>query len=255
MIKHFSYIILIAFLLSGLNSPAQDVKIHPSVDSLFIPMEGEQDSVKDKKQKFSLIQSHDKLPVNSRQINERDINKIKQDKAFWYTDYKPKRWAEEKHGKSFFSSFLSSQWLKIFLFIIFGIAIVWLIISGDFKLFRSQPKTIKQKSIDDADQNIFETDFESEISKAITSNDYPLAIRLHYLQVLKELFVKNIIHYSPDHTNQDFVYQLRNSRYYSDFFSLTRSFEYIWYGKFYVSEPAFEKIQNNFISFKKQLEG
>lgn len=254
MIKRFLYsCIIFSICLPGIYAHAQDVKIHPSIDSVVVQMEDEPEGLKNKKQRFSLVQSQDKMPVNNRQINEADLNKLRQDKAFWYADYKQKPLHEEKRGKSFVTTILSSQWFKILLFIIFGIAIAWLLISGDFKLFRPKAKALKQNVADEADQNIFETDFENEISKAVSSNNYPLAIRLHYLHVLKELSLKNIIQYSPDYTNQQFVQQLKNSNYYNDFFSLTRSFEYIWYGQFPLSEPAFKKFQNNFILFKNNL--
>jgi hypothetical protein len=252
--KYYSYIILfIAFSLFGLYASAQDVKIHPSVDSVFIPVEGDQQTTRNKKQRFSLVQPQDKNIVSSRQIDNNHLNNIKQDKAFWYADYKPARKAEKKQSTNIFSSLLSSQFFKILLFNIFASAILWFVITGDFKIFRRQSAYTKHKGVNEPGQNIFDTDFETEISKAITANDYPLAIRLHYLHILKELSLRNIIQYSADHTNHDFVHQLRNSRYYNDFFSLTRSFEYTWYGKFNVSEPAFEKIQNNFNSFKQQL--
>jgi hypothetical protein len=236
------------------NAAAQNLQKQHFVDSVIILEENDQELLKkDNAHKFSKVQPHDKLAVNSRQISESEKNNIKQDNAFWYADYKPKSEAELKPRKSFLNSFFKSQWLKVFLFIILAVAIIWFLLAGDFKLFRPQSKSIKHKKNEVPDQNVFETDFEHEISKAIAANDFSLAIRLHYLQLLKILSARKIIQYSPEHTNQDFVFQLRNSIYYKEFFALTRSFEYTWYGRFNVSESAFEKIQSNFISFKKQL--
>ena len=254
MIRYFfNTILLVSLLIFGCISYAQDAKVHPSSDSVIIASPEEQ-ALKNKSQRFSVIQPQDKTPVNSRQISEADVNKLKQDDAFWYADYKPQPRPVKKAGNNFFNSVLTSQWLKIILFIIFATAILWLVVSGDYKFFRKPSKTLQQKNADAGD-NIFETDFEAEISDAIAANDFPQAIRLHYLQVLKELANKNIIQYSPDHTNLDFVQQLKKSRYYNDFFFLTRSFEYSWYGKLPVSEPAFKEIRSKFILFKQQVSG
>jgi hypothetical protein len=139
---YFNIIILFIYLFSGFHSHAQDVKIHPSVDTLTIPLDGVQENLK-KKTKILEIQPHDKLAVISRQISESEKNNIKQDNAFWYADYKPKSEDKLKPRKSFLNSFFKSQWLKVFLFIILAVAIIWFLLAGDFKLFRPQSKSKK----------------------------------------------------------------------------------------------------------------
>jgi hypothetical protein len=101
--------------------------------------------------------------------------------------------------------------------------------------------------------NIFGINYQREIDKAVRDKDFRLAIRLMFLRLLKQLADKNIIHYKQDRTNLEYLQQLYTTNYYKDFFQATRNYEYSWYGKFPVSEEAFNKIRNEFDRLDKVL--
>ena len=64
---------------------------------------------------------------------------------------------------------------------------------------------------------------------------------------------KNIIQYKQDKTNIDYLMQLHTTKHYTNFFRITRNYEYSWYGKFEVSEEAYRIIRNDFDHFENAI--
>jgi hypothetical protein len=102
-------------------------------------------------------------------------------------------------------------------------------------------------------ENIHEINFDEEIEKAIASHNYRLAVRLLYLRSLKQLSDNGLIQWQPEKTNSVYVYELNNPSVRQSFVSLTRQFEYVWYGGFNIDGAAFGNINQLFQNFKKQL--
>jgi hypothetical protein len=98
------------------------------------------------------------------------------------------------------------------------------------------------------------TDYNKLIAQAITAQNYRLATRYHYLQVLQKLSQKNAIQFAPEKTNYQYVAELSGKPYRVEFASLTLSYEYAWYGGFEVTEGMFATIQNSFKQFNSQLQ-
>lgn len=101
--------------------------------------------------------------------------------------------------------------------------------------------------------DIHEVDFNAEITKAITENNYRLAVRLLYLSALKELNDAGQIKWKADKTNAAYVSELSGHSQAGLFRILTIQFEYIWYGNFNISKTAFNSINHQFNQLKKYL--
>jgi hypothetical protein len=130
---------------------------------------------------------------------------------------------------------------------------IWFLLTSNVRLFQKKSSRIPANSNELAVEDIFEINYDNEIAKAIKENDFRLAVRLLYLQLLKDLSNKNIIQYKQDRTNGEYLLQLLGTAYYADFFQLTRSFEYTWYGQFLISKESFYKVQSNFSQFKNKV--
>jgi hypothetical protein len=128
----------------------------------------------------------------------------------------------------------------------------WFLTTSNIRLFRNKTKAVEEEQEEET-SDIFHMDFDNEIQKAIDSKHFTLAVRLMYLQTLRELSDRNLITYSNERTNGDYLFQLAGKAYYKDFFKLTRSFDYTWYGQFQLSKESFGRIRNDFLSFKQQL--
>jgi hypothetical protein len=133
--------------------------------------------------------------------------------------------------------------------------LLWFLVASDIQLFRKPSPVIDREEEEEelSTENIFDIDYEQALNKAVASSNYRLAIRLLYLQTLKDLTMRNLIQYKQERTNNDYLMQLFQTAIYKDFFRLTRNFEYAWYGQFPVSSGSFELIRNEFVAFKIRI--
>ena len=91
------------------------------------------------------------------------------------------------------------------------------------------------------------------INEAVQNKNYRLATRFLYLQALKNLSQTGLIEFSPDKTNNQYVRELLNKPYQKEFASLTLQYEYIWYGKFGLSEDLFGSLRKDFTQFQQKI--
>lgn len=99
--------------------------------------------------------------------------------------------------------------------------------------------------------NIHEINFNEEISKAIESGSYRLAVRLCYLLSLKKLSDRKLINWQPEKTNETYISELKDTDKQHQFTLLTRQFEYIWYGDFFIDKENFSQIKASFDEFNQ----
>jgi hypothetical protein len=102
-------------------------------------------------------------------------------------------------------------------------------------------------------EDIFTIDYKNELQKAVHNKDFRLGVRLMYLHVLRLMDERDVIDYKIEKTNSMYLLHLYGTSYYKDFFRLTRNFEYVWYGKFDISAPAFEVIRAEYATLKNRL--
>jgi hypothetical protein len=74
-----------------------------------------------------------------------------------------------------------------------------------------------------------------------------------YLKSLKELNKKNLIHWSIQKTNSDYLNELRSGPLKKSFKDTTLIFEYIWYGDFHIDEPLLQKVKVSFDNFINEI--
>ena len=108
-----------------------------------------------------------------------------------------------------------------------------------------------------ADENIHELDFDRLIEEAIARQHYRRAVRLFYLQSLKQLTDRRLIDWRINKTNQDYLEELSRSGAYPSvepaFRRLTSLFEYICYGNFAVKPADFDEMRLSFQRFNQDV--
>lgn len=208
--------------------------------------------------------------IAARKVPEARLKELKEDKEYWYADKVPsgdreisppgvnqKGEKERQKKMTRARDFNFPSWLRVLFWIVltgvFLSLLIWFLSTSDIRLFRKKPKLVEQQPEEQTGDDIFEMNFEKEIQKAVDAKNFRLAVRLMYLRTLRDLSNRNLIDYSHQKTNSDYLFQLTGTAYYKNFFKLTRSFDYTWYGRFEVSEDSFALIQNDFFSFKQQL--
>ncbi|MEO6037810.1 MAG: DUF4129 domain-containing protein [Saprospiraceae bacterium] len=101
-------------------------------------------------------------------------------------------------------------------------------------------------TVDNIDQYIHETDLERFLREALAQGNYSLAIRLYYLQVIKDLSFKNAIHWSREKTNRDYQREMRQHRLAEAFRLVTLRFEEVWYGNQSLNAAAYNLLEPEF---------
>jgi hypothetical protein len=205
--------------------------------------------------------SYDSTVLEIRRINEEKIADLKEDPDL---DYTITPTVESVWSRilwwlaSLFLSLLGDAdeggWLKYLIWGA-GIAILIYVILRVLKIdalkvfYSGQGKSITYTSID---ENIHEMDFDKLISNAVAAKDYRLAIRLQFLQALKILSDKHLIHWQPGKTNHDYMVELGKSNLRTGFTELNEYFEYAWYGNFPIAPELFNKVQVIFNTWRRQ---
>ncbi|HEX8314720.1 MAG TPA: hypothetical protein VF609_07005 [Flavisolibacter sp.] len=193
-------------------------------------------------------------PVDLRKMPSDKIEELKKEDEYWYANRKPEKAVQPKEAAPVGGWFLNLLWIVVL--VVFIGAVVWYLASSNVNLFRKPSREIVDETTDEGlADDIFSISYEKEIQKAVAAGNYRLAIRLWYLSTLKELANRQIIDYRHEKTNNDYVNTLHGTRYYRDFFRLTRNFEYTWYGQFALSPEAYKMMQSDFSTFKTGLRG
>ena len=192
--------------------------------------------------------------IELRQVPGNIIDSLKKDDAFWYADHVFEK--KQTQEKKFRTSKAPLQWINmttllVILVIFLGI-LAWYLFQNNI-VGRRQSIARETVSEENSVENIFDINYQKEIEKAITAGDYRLAVRLMFLRLLKQLSQKKIIEYKQERTNFEYLSQMYPTRYYNDFFRLTRHYEYAWYGKFDITGETFGIIKNEFENFDHKL--
>ena len=191
--------------------------------------------------------------VQKRVVPDTILRQIKSEKAYWYANEVPPHQLKEEKS----SDFRMQQWMITALWLIiigvFIAIVIGFLASSNIHLFRRRAATVLHSDEGVSEENLFTINYTDEIRSAVNAGNYRLAIRLWYLQTLKNLAEDELITYKQESTNSQYLQQLYDTNFYKPFRLLTRNFEYAWYGQFSLSQHAFESIQQDFTDFSNQL--
>ena len=96
---------------------------------------------------------------------------------------------------------------------------------------------------DTAAENIHEVDFSTRIAEAEEAGNFRLATRLGYLEVLKHLTDRGLIHWQADKTNHAYLAELAAGPLREAFRGATRQFEYVWYGELRLNAALYQQAR------------
>jgi hypothetical protein len=169
----------------------------------------------------------------------------------------PKRLEEKEEQEAFEFPTLS----PLVQFILLGILIAllaWLVYSIVVASERT-PSATKLKTTDTPEKLTKLKRLEEELDKsdvypllfqAEQDKNYHLAVRLHFLALLKKLHTSGNIRWKKDLTNRAYLRQMRPQPDYPAFRSLTHTFERVWYGHQIPDELEYQQIKAAFYAFK-----
>jgi len=197
---------------------------------------------------------HDSVQI--RAMPDSWLKQLRDDDDYWYANAEIKK--EKAQGPEPHYTRLSDQrWFQTLLWVLiiggFIAIIIWYLTSSNVSIFRRQHRIVGNAEGEEKAEDIFAINYQKEIDKASKMGNYRLAIRLMFLRLLKDLSQKNIIQYAQGKTNFEYLVQLHSTKYYKDFFRITRNYEYSWYGQFDVTEDMYHIIRSDFNNFDRQL--
>lgn len=205
----------------------------------------------------------DSSKINVRPFNSDNLQKLRKDKDFQYIQL-------SEPAKSIWERFWSWVWQQIIdimrtrkgktivwavLFLAAAAAIVFFItkvmgINKEGLFGRSSGRGLQYCT---AEEDIHAISFDEAIRNAAENNNFRLAIRLLYLQSLKQLSDKGYIEWQKDKTNNEYITEVTGKSWQALFKKLTGNFEYTWYGEMNVSHGNYQNIYNQFQQFNHQL--
>ncbi len=199
------------------------------------------------------------MPPPAQPVALRDVDNEHWAKAASGLDYSkdvpppPKQTKEPKanHEMPAFNWGALSSWMGQFLQVL---AILLAIAGIAYAIYRSMnaPKNRQiardgvEITLDNVEQYIHESDIDRFLREALTDGNYSLAIRLYYLQVIKQFSETGAIRWSREKTNRDYLRETRSHRAAADFRSVTRTYERVWYGNQSLDAPAFAQLEPSF---------
>ncbi len=198
------------------------------------------DTLKTTLNKFNLKEA---TPVVAeRRIPQADAQKLANDKDFWYAN-KPMPGEEPVVDRPW----LANLFRVIFWVLVGAIAVGIVVVCIRMFAFKGGGRYVHAMPVEEHADNIFEMDFDSSLANAIAVQDYRLATRLLFLKLLRTMADRNIIAYSIEKTNFDYLFELGRSPYFNSFSVVARGYEYVWYGNFNIQ-------QNQFMQLKQRLD-
>lgn len=94
----------------------------------------------------------------------------------------------------------------------------------------------------------------SLLQRAENARQFDIAVRLHYIQLLKELQDGGLIKYRRDFSNRDYQNQLRRSDFLNDFRDVTAEYERYWYGKYPIERLGYRLIHRKFTTLNAAIQ-
>lgn len=139
--------------------------------------------------------------------------------------------------------------------LIFGLLalVVWLFTKISPEALFSEPPNPPEVLMTEEDDIIQNQDIDALIKSAIAQQNYRMAIRYYYLAVLKKMTHLEIITWESQKTNSDYLQELKQPVLQDHFRTITRYYDFIWYGNFEINEQLFEKAEKEFIAIHKLI--
>ncbi len=111
------------------------------------------------------------------------------------------------------------------------------------------------EELEQAEQNIQESDLERLLRKALAAQDYRSALRVRYLMVLKALDANAYIEHKAAKTNLNYIIEMKGRPEQKKFMELSHIFEYVWYGE--IDIPAEDDVlfEKEFGTYLNTLHG
>lgn len=156
-----------------------------------------------------------------------------------------------------------SPLFQVILAIIVLSLLAWLIFAfiqnNELKITTTEEGSLADDQVDLSqvsrlEEELDRRDVDPFLAKAEQEANYHLAVRLHYLALLKQLHQQKLIQWKKDRTNRFYLNQMREQESYQNFRELTLTFEQVWYGNHHPAQTEYQAIQAAFQLYRQELQ-
>ena len=245
-------------LLTHGQNPTETV-----IDTVYVQPSGEEVDYYEGEEKFEVKDTV--LVLSAINMDLDSLRSLKDRKEFAYSknldsllkasqEKQPKVKQPVNSGDSFMTRLLGGPGIKIILWMLalafLGI-IIYQLLKNQGVFQRSSASKLAEKTQEE-ELLLLHDDFKRLAQQALERNDYRMAVRYHFLDILQQLRDKNHINYEPDKTNGRYMYELPvNWR--NDFAKLSFQYEYVWYGHFEINQEQYEQVNKAYQSFLQKI--
>lgn len=218
-------------------------------------------------QDTTALKRADNTPVQTIQIDKTMLDDFKDDNDYAYRPRDIKKnfvekffdWLSQKWDE-FIDWIFGEQELGEFMEILIRVLPYMLIALGLFVIIRllykyDVFKTAKSKpqqlsiQLSDDEKIVKSNNIDDYLKQAIQEKDFRMAVRYLYLNVLRQLEIKQYIRYTKDKTNNDYINEVEKTPLGNEFKRLTYYYDFIWYGEYPINETFYFKLENEFNDF------
>ncbi len=214
---------------------------------------------------------YDTTPLSVQEIQEDDLQDFRADPDFDYEVIKPdqtwwddfKTWLFNLLTQFFewlFGVEKATGFLQVFFQVIPYILLVILLfilikffLNVNASALNHTKKNQALVTLSEEEHIIKNEDIQQLIQQAINDKNYRLAIRYYYLYILQLMTDKDIISWQLQKTNHDYLNEIDVHELKKPFSTITRWYDYIWYGNFNIDENKFKRVETDFESLQKTL--
>jgi hypothetical protein len=162
-----------------------------------------------------------------------------------------KQWVEQRLSQLLGTragALITRNLVYLIIIIVIVFALVMLSRTTLQRVFHGKPRSQGEVAV--TDEDIREMDLDKMIEDAERAGDLRLAIRLHYLLVLRKLVDRGILAWHPYHTDQDYMAQISDPVLRSRFAHVALVFQWVWYGNAGVAPARYDDLRRPFIEFE-----
>lgn len=193
--------------------------------------------------------------IERNEFDEKDWKEATEDLDYNEKEERPKK--ERRQRANLPSSFFPNIPLTRLIWYTLGIlalgVLLFFVIKYAAGLQAVDRKKKRAYTIEEAEENLLETDLQYLLREALEKGDYKLAVRVYYLEILKQLSLKNLIKWQRDKTNSEYLREMRKQAHFKDFRHVTRIFERVWYGDTKIEQDIFQQISPEFEVYLKRV--
>jgi hypothetical protein len=161
-----------------------------------------------------------------------------------------KKQAPQADGPNPLRNFNTALWGNVLQILVLLLAVV-AIGYGIYRMLQEpRNRRIARDGAEITEENLeaylHETDLDRFLREALARGDYPQAVRVYFLQVIKHLSESGAILWSKEKTNRDYLREMRAHPQFTDFQRATGTFERVWYGNAPLDAAGFDRVEPEF---------